>query len=90
MGVRAKFKFVDGGAWSRRVSRWPRELAAAWGCHVGAEGKESGTRSWELQDQDRWLRVRDPRVGSRGSPWKNGLAQELRARHGARPGSLDS
>ncbi|PKI44056.1 hypothetical protein CRG98_035558, partial [Punica granatum] len=36
------------------------------------------------------LRVRDPRVGSSDSPWKNGSARELRARHGARPGSLDS
>ncbi|OWM91132.1 hypothetical protein CDL15_Pgr010162 [Punica granatum] len=53
-------------------------------------GKESGKWPWESQDSDRWLRVRDPRVGSRGNPWKSGSARELQARHDARSGSLDS
>ncbi|PKI73188.1 hypothetical protein CRG98_006434 [Punica granatum] len=39
---------------------------------LDVQGKESGTRPWELLDSDRWLRVRDPRVGSRGSPGKTG------------------
>ncbi|PKI69366.1 hypothetical protein CRG98_010248 [Punica granatum] len=35
---------------------------------LGVRGEESGTWPWESQDSDRWLRVRDPRGGSRGSP----------------------
>ncbi|OWM87025.1 hypothetical protein CDL15_Pgr027116 [Punica granatum] len=57
---------------------------------LDARGKESGKWPWESQDSDRGLRVGDPNGGSRGSPWKNGSARELRARHGARSGSLDS
>ncbi|PKI56237.1 hypothetical protein CRG98_023368 [Punica granatum] len=49
------------------------------------EEKSRGSGPWESQDSDRGLRVGDPNVGSRGSPWKNGSARELRARHGARP-----
>ncbi|PKI40403.1 hypothetical protein CRG98_039207 [Punica granatum] len=42
-----------------------------------AGGKESGKWPWESRDSDRWLRVRDPRVGSRGSPGKNGDCARL-------------
>ncbi|OWM85523.1 hypothetical protein CDL15_Pgr028141 [Punica granatum] len=56
----------------------------------GVRGKESETWPWESRDSDGRLRVRDPKVGNRCSPWKNGSAPELRARHGARSGPLDS
>ncbi|PKI61394.1 hypothetical protein CRG98_018202 [Punica granatum] len=42
---------------------------------LDARGKESGKWPWESRDSDRWLQVRDPRVGSRGSPGKNGSAR---------------